>query len=132
MKGPLAGLGKALAWLRRRRGLKQEEVAQAIGLSVPSVSRYETGAEAPRADTLSQLLEAMGADTLSLAHALHIVNETVPERMKLPASLSDRERTSLLLTLSSFQDFLEAAAWNQTTGNAPGGGEDGPRTALKR
>ncbi len=125
MKGPLVGLGEALAWLRQRRGLRQQDVAEAVGLSVPSVSRYETGADVPKTDVLSQLLEAMEADTFSLAHALHVVNKTVPEQLQLPSSLSDRERSSLLLTLSSFQDFLEAAAWNQVTGSDSDHGREG-------
>ena len=54
---------------RKRAGVKQEELARAVGLSSITVSRYETGERDPKS-----------ADLINIAHALGCtVNELIGE-----------------------------------------------------
>jgi len=45
--------------LRRRVGLSQSVIADAIGVSAPTVSRYEAGISAPRGDVLVSYLQIL-------------------------------------------------------------------------
>ncbi len=44
-------IGERLISLRKAKGMTQEEVAKAIGISASAYSQYETGAKIPRDDT---------------------------------------------------------------------------------
>lgn len=56
-------LGENLARIRTARGLTQEELAQASGVSVDTISRLERGTHAaPRRSTLAALSLALGTD----------------------------------------------------------------------
>lgn len=57
---PVIALGKAIAWLREQRGVSQAELAAAVGLSQPTLSRFERGAGQPGALTMRRLAEALG------------------------------------------------------------------------
>lgn len=48
--------------LRRDQGLTQEEVAQALGVSAPAVSKWETGATLPDLTLLAPLARLLGTD----------------------------------------------------------------------
>ena len=50
-------LKEKLAELRSRRGLSQQDVAEALDVSRQAVSRWETGAAVPGRDSLLALLE---------------------------------------------------------------------------
>ncbi|MGH3568110.1 MAG: helix-turn-helix domain-containing protein [Pseudonocardia sp.] len=63
----LSLLGENLARLRSRRGLTQEELANASGVSVDTISRLERGARlAVRSGTLAALAEALGSSSGAL------------------------------------------------------------------
>lgn len=53
-------LGAHLAVARRRRGLTQQQVAQACGLSRPSVANIEAGRQWIQVHTLHDLCDALG------------------------------------------------------------------------
>ncbi len=63
-------LGPALRALREARGLKQADVARAIGRSEPNVSRLERPGGNPQAASLLAYLEAVGATLADLHHEL--------------------------------------------------------------
>jgi transcriptional regulator with XRE-family HTH domain len=52
--------GKRLRWARRRAGMTQDQLAQAVGMPQPSVARIERGTVSPRTGTLVELLAATG------------------------------------------------------------------------
>lgn len=54
--------GKRLRSLREERGLSQRELAERIGTQAPQVSRYETGAYMPNAETLAAIAQALNLD----------------------------------------------------------------------
>lgn len=78
------GLGKALRWLREKEGLRQYETARAAGITKAMLSAYETGKQRPSLPSLEKILDALGADLMSVARALDHVNERRP-RLPGPA-----------------------------------------------
>lgn len=79
-----AGLGKALRWLREKRGLRQYEVARAAGITKAMLSAYETGKQRPSLESLEKVLGALGADLADLARALDHVNERAVPAAEAP------------------------------------------------
>lgn len=75
------GLGRALRWLRDRRGKRQYQVADGAGITKAMLSAYETGKQKPSLDTLEKILGALDCDLNDLHNALQIVNER-PEAMR--------------------------------------------------
>lgn len=112
-EGAFAGLGEALVLLRKERGLTQKEVAEAAGMSSPTLSRFETASEIPKLDVLSRILDALEADLPLLHYALLRVNGRPTPALQIPDSLSLSERAALQLTFSSFRSFLEISASRQ-------------------
>lgn len=53
-------LGEGLETARRARGLTQEELAKAAGVTQEAVSRYETGRREPDEEVLQRLADALG------------------------------------------------------------------------
>ena len=54
------GSDSALAQMRREKGLTQSELAAQIGCYAKDVSRWETGARTPGAESLAKLAAALG------------------------------------------------------------------------
>ena len=59
-KSRKTGSDSALAQLRREKGLTQSELAAKIGCYAKDVSRWETGARTPGAESLAKLAAALG------------------------------------------------------------------------
>jgi SOS regulatory protein LexA len=55
-------LGKAIASLRKVKGLTQAELAGLTGLAVSSISAYEQGRIVPRANSLRKIMKVLRAD----------------------------------------------------------------------
>jgi transcriptional regulator with XRE-family HTH domain len=64
------GLGPALAWLRRKRRMKQYEAAAAAGFTRGQLSAYEQERARPNLQSLGRLLVALGSDLGDLQVAL--------------------------------------------------------------
>lgn len=56
-------VGNRIKLLRKKKGLKQDELAAAIGVSPSAVSNYEQGTRVPKDDTLKSLVEILGTTT---------------------------------------------------------------------
>ena len=54
------GSDSLLAQMRREKGLTQSELAAKIGCYAKDVSRWETGARTPGAESLAKLAAALG------------------------------------------------------------------------
>ncbi len=55
-----AEIGEAVRGARRERGLQQEELALAAGISTKTLHNVESGTSGMRVDTLLRLLRALG------------------------------------------------------------------------
>ena len=77
-------LKEKLAELRSRRGLSQQDVAEALDVSRQAVSRWETGAAVPGRDSLLALSRLFGVSVEELVSPAELA---VP-----PAESRDRDR----------------------------------------
>ena len=68
-------LGKTLSLLRELRGKSQSEVARAAGVGKSQISKYETGRELPKLDSMSRLLEALEIEPFVFFQTLALVDE---------------------------------------------------------
>ncbi len=68
-------LGENIARLRVRQGLSQEELADMLGVSRQSVSKWETDASVPELDKLIKLGEVFGASLDSLVKGESLTTE---------------------------------------------------------
>jgi transcriptional regulator with XRE-family HTH domain len=53
-------IARTVRWARRRAGMTQDDLAQAVGMPQPSIARIERGTVMPRTTTLLALLRATG------------------------------------------------------------------------
>lgn len=79
-------LGRALRWIRDRRGRRQQEVANTVGITQAMLSAYEIGKQYPSLQTLGNILDAFDADLSDLHEALLITGA-------LPSPPSTRHRS---------------------------------------
>ena len=69
---------KKLATLRKSRGFSQIDIAQALGVSDKTVSKWETGGSTPSLETLSDLADFYQESLPSLIHKLENQTSSVP------------------------------------------------------
>lgn len=55
-------IGSRLKEARLRRGLTQEDLARAIGVTKGAIGNYETGVSSPKESVLIKLMSALGID----------------------------------------------------------------------
>jgi transcriptional regulator with XRE-family HTH domain len=66
---PQPALGKAVRQLREKRGLTQEQLAEAAGIVGTTISLIERGHANPTWATLSDIADALGASMVEIAKA---------------------------------------------------------------
>lgn len=71
--GHLVRLGRRLAELRRRRGLSQADLAEAVGTATESVSRIERAVAIPSLGMLARIASVLGVEVE------HLFSARVPE-----------------------------------------------------
>ena len=64
---------RRLKSLREERGMDQRQLAEASGVSLDSVKRYETGRNIPRADALMSMAQALDCSVDILLGAVPLV-----------------------------------------------------------
>jgi transcriptional regulator with XRE-family HTH domain len=69
-------LGKALLWLRLDKQRKQNEVAQAAGITQAMLCSYEKGKRTPSLDSLGKVLSTLGVSLAELEKTLLKVGQT--------------------------------------------------------
>ena len=67
--------------LREQRGLTQEKLAQQIGVSSKTISKWETAKGLPDVSLLQPLAQALGISLIELMNGEHIVNRNVSANM---------------------------------------------------
>ena len=85
--------------LRRRRGLTQEALAEAIGKSVDTISNVERGAGSPRVETALDIANTLGVTLAELFDVEERVNDKDRERRKavekIVALVGDQDEATL-------------------------------------
>jgi XRE family transcriptional regulator, regulator of sulfur utilization len=64
---PQPGLGKAVRKLREKREMTQEDLAEAAGITVRTLSQLETGNANPTWATVGDIARALGVSIADLA-----------------------------------------------------------------
>jgi len=108
---------QCLVELRKRAGVTQKELADAMGVKQPAVSGFETEDSDPRLSTLQRYARALGhaivVDVRPAAHASWVQQARAPERMMKPAQSCYGNSESLLIaskiTRSTRTDFALAS-----------------------
>ena len=54
-------LGENIQTIRKHRGMKQQELADKIGINMQSLSKIERGVNYPTFDTLEKIMDVLGA-----------------------------------------------------------------------
>ena len=77
-------IGKRISALRREKGLKQEDIAQALGVSSQAVSKWENDQSCPDISLLPKLAKLLGVsvDTLLSGEEEKPAAELVPEQKR--------------------------------------------------
>ena len=94
-------IAQTIRRLRREQGLTQEEVAQALGVSAPAVSKWETGTTLPDLALLAPLARLLGTDLNGL-----LAFDQVMSRQALAAFL---EKLSAAITAQGIQAGADLA-----------------------
>ena len=71
-------IGKEIAGLRKKNNMTQEQLANAVGVSVPAVSKWETGSSYPDITLLIPIARYLG---VTVDELLHYESEILPERV---------------------------------------------------
>ena len=73
--------GTTIKLLREKRGMTQAELAQIIGVSSKTVSKWETAKGLPDISLFQPLAQALGISVIELMNGEHIMNKNVSANM---------------------------------------------------
>ena len=75
--------GATIKALREKRNLTQAELAEKLGLSSKTISKWETAKGLPEISLLQPLAEALGISVIELMNGQHIANQNISANMLL-------------------------------------------------
>ena len=106
-------IGKKIKQLRFRAGMTQEQLAERLGISPQSVSKWETAVTMPDVSLLPALAEVLGVTIdelfdLSAAQKLRRIENRLATEEELPADVFREYEEFLKNRLSENKDDLEA------------------------
>ena len=73
--------GTTVKQLREQKGLTQGALAEKIGVSSKTVSKWETGRGLPDISLLQPLAQALGVSVIELMNGEHIINKNISANM---------------------------------------------------
>jgi len=103
----LMGFKETFVRLRKERGWTQQQIADAVGISVAQVKKYEKGSSSPTLPFLTKIATSFGvsADELVFGKAnglaAHKLDAELLRRFEAVSELPERERDAVLLLLDS-------------------------------
>jgi transcriptional regulator with XRE-family HTH domain len=100
-------IGKALAILRQQRGISQVELAESCGIGRSQISRYESGRELMRLETLERILSELAVAPDEFFRFLASLDPaSAPAPQRVPDRINDRRLTKAFRNLHSAIDEL--------------------------
>jgi transcriptional regulator with XRE-family HTH domain len=103
-------IGKALAILRRERGLSQAGLAEWCEIGRSQVSRYEAGKELMKLETLEKILARLTVEPDDFFRFLRSLDESaVPDRQRAPEQTDDRRLADAFQNMHGAIDELRQA-----------------------
>jgi transcriptional regulator with XRE-family HTH domain len=108
----LRNIGKALAMIRRQRGLSQYALASRCKMGRSQISKYEAGREIMKLDTLDRLLSALHLDPEKFFGFMRSLDESVgtqrPARgRRADQPVLDEAFENLRLAIDKLQQAVE-------------------------
>ncbi|WKZ98187.1 helix-turn-helix domain-containing protein [Lactobacillus delbrueckii] len=82
-------IGKYLRDLRRRRGMSQQELALALGVSKQTISNWEVGRKVPRMKAVDKIANIFGVSRNSILAGLPV--EMLEQEYRRVVDLTDRD-----------------------------------------
>ncbi|WNP29343.1 helix-turn-helix transcriptional regulator [Morganella morganii] len=76
-------IAKRLTTLRAQKGLSQSELAELSGIAPAQISRYESGANIPRAHIIAKLAKALGVQYSFLQYGFEVDDDEMWAQMSL-------------------------------------------------
>jgi transcriptional regulator with XRE-family HTH domain len=67
-------LGKALSLIREIRGKSQAQAAREAGVNKSQLSKYESGKELPKFDSLTKVLKALEVGPFEIFYTMHLID----------------------------------------------------------
>lgn len=98
-------IGSAVRAARKARGLSQQEVADAIGTTLETVSKCERGVSAPSLEVFLSMVSVLGLDFPGLAAGASDAEVVSPKRAQLQAEIAATARRLTDAELQLFAEF---------------------------
>ncbi len=92
-------IGKNIRTLREKKGMTQEELAQALFVTRQTVSNYETGRSRPDIEMLARIAQALETDVNQVLYGLPVEQDKQREAKRLAGGCLTLAAIFLLLTL---------------------------------
>lgn len=112
-----------IASIRRRRGLKQEHLAEMVGVSQPHISRIENGDDGPPLRMFKDIADALGVSLPALFS--DDLSERESELLQVFRRIPKAKHAELLAALRLAQ--ADSDEPDRGTGQSGAGSSDGPR-----
>ncbi|MDD3832053.1 MAG: helix-turn-helix transcriptional regulator [Clostridia bacterium] len=90
----MQSLGERIAYYRKQKGYVQEQLAEKMGVTAQSVSKWENDITCPDISSLPLLAEIFGITTDQL------LGVATPELTKQAQTLTNKEKSNLMLKIS--------------------------------
>ncbi len=68
-------LGENIQTIRKHRGMKQQELADKIGINMQSLSKIERGVNYPTFDTLEKIMDVLVYTQMLFSSGTYVINE---------------------------------------------------------
>ena len=107
-------IAKRLTDLRKNKGLTQQALANALGLHVTQVKRYESGTSQPSLDAIKKISKTLRVTTDSLIFEKDELEPTIDFALqfKAIAAMPDEERRVIQQLLEGMIIKYEAEKWS--------------------
>lgn len=103
-----------LSSIRKEKGLSQQALADAIGLHVNQIKRYETGSSQPSLDTLKKISKALrvSIDSLAFDDAEATTADTLRLQFDAISLMPENEQAIILELLEGMIIKYETRRWS--------------------
>lgn len=101
-------IGKRVRFFRNEKGMSQEELAEATGVTQEYIARIETGVKGPSLDMILQIANALGttANDLLSDNLNTLISDTDKQLHDIFSDCNNDERSILLRTLRFLKALL--------------------------
>jgi transcriptional regulator with XRE-family HTH domain len=100
--------GRALRFVRETKGKSQAYVAERAKVGKSQISKYETGKELPKLESLQRILEVLEVAPYQIFYAMHLLNQSEESvRNPLETSVHGQAPDSGVLTVEAEDAFKD-------------------------